>query len=158
MIVNYSELGERVLRLQYLEAKENNDEGRLNGVTLRLKQLVTLISSVNRLKASLESGEEMVEHVGRCCFVKTFTEPRLVLDIRDHYFPELGLEQPQPTRRGVRFYGLEIEDFFDILNDVQSVWDALKTTRLCEHPDTTAQDRCYQCNPRLAGTPKHLKS
>ena len=150
-----------MLRLQYAESPKNDPGAVPSGVSLRLAQTCALLSIVDMLKLAYDEEDtsvdvEIVHHIGRCCFVKMSRHGRACLDIRDHYFPEKEMETPQPTRRGVRFYGLEIADFLDVLREVADAWPVLKSKYPCEHPDDASLERCYECNARLAGTPKSL--
>lgn len=147
-----------MLKLSYAAPSPSNPQGPPSAVMLRLQQVVTLLHNVDAMRQALAGDGEECMHLGRCTFLRTITAPRLCIDIRDHYFPEVDMEMPQPTRRGIRFYGLEIDDFVDILDDVKRAWPEVGDRTPCHYGDDTGAENCYNCNARIAGTPAHLRN
>lgn len=160
-MVIYSERGEKVLKLSsFKPSQKAAGETVTSSVSLRLMQVAELLHSSDEVLAALKTDGEADIHLGRCTFLRVWTLPRETLDIRDHFYPQKDLESPQPTSRGIRLYDLEIHDFFDVLPGIKEVWPTLNDKQPCKstHGDEIEVDGCYNCNPRIAGTPREKKT
>lgn len=154
-----SERGEKVLKLISTKGKKIDGKPEKTSVSLRLMQVIALLESSEHALKALANAEETQIHLGRCTYLRTWVLPRETIDIRDHFYPEEDTPEPLPTGRGIRLYGLEIQDFFDVLPIVKEVWPLLIEKPHCSvmHADDRDVVHCYNCNPRFAGTPRHLR-
>ena len=147
------------MKIAYSSPPRGEELREPSSVSLRHLQVVELLSCSEDVLKAAEGARDISIHLGRCTFLQVQASPRRMLDIRDHYFPELNMVTPQPTRRGVRLYELEIFDFLDIMQQVKEAWPALETSTPCKasHTDDVDASRCYNCNPRISGTPRNIR-
>lgn len=147
------------MKVGYLSPPRGAPNAEPRGVILRMQQVVHLLQHVQTVRDAVAKEEDLLIHVGECCYVRVQEQPRLSLDLRDYFFPEKGLVEPVPTKRGVRLYGLEIDEFLELcLPKITEVWPELKDKKPCHQLTDTNKVACYNCNPKLAGTPRHLKA
>lgn len=152
-----SERGQKVLKLSHVNPCKSRPNDPPASVVLKLQQVVRLFKMLGEIRTAVWEEAEFEAHVGRCTYLRLDPGTPQQLDIRDHFYLK-GFQDtdPLPTRRGVRIYGLEVEDFIDLLrDDVATAWPEVLTTQAChESSDHEDAAECYFCNPRIAGSYK----
>ena len=105
--------------------------------------MLRLLSRMDAASEAAGWGEKMEFHLGRGCYLKTFSNK---VDIRCFQF-RTGKEKT-PTKRGIVIDSFIFSTITDSKEIFFKLWPALKCGTLCHNK---YEFYCYECNPGLAG-------